>query len=149
MIVTLYKNKAKRTQLDKTNFLTPIGSSTFHFKDNCSVQKPSIILEKNEQLVNANYVYIGMLDRYYFIDNVTLLKGGLMSFDLSIDVLHTYRNEISNCTAYIERSETLGNKYLNDSYFPINTNRSVHRSNVIGSFGTTLYNYLVVTGGIE
>lgn len=149
MIITLYKNKAKPTQLDKTNFLSPVGSATFHFKDNCSVMHPTIYMEKNAELVNVNYCYIDTLDRYYYIDNITLLKGGIMQFDLSVDVLHTYHTEIEKCTAYIERSETLGNQYLNDTYFPINTNRKVHRSKIIGSFGNTLYNYIVVTGGIQ
>lgn len=149
MIITLYNNSAKKTQLNKSNYLAPIGSATFHFKDDTSVQHPSILLEKNSELLNANYVYIDILDRYYFIDNITLLKGGIMQFDLSVDVLHTYREDIKKATAYIERSETLGNRYLNDTYFPINTNRSVHRSPIIGSFGSTLYNYLVVTGGVQ
>lgn len=149
MIITLYNNSAKKTQLDKSNYLEAIGSATFHFKDNCSVQRPSIMLEKNDELLSANYAYIDTLDRYYFIDNITLLKGGIMQFDLSVDVLHTYRDNIKNATAYIERSESLGNRYLNDTYFPINTNRLVHRSPVIGSFSTSLHNYLVVTGGIQ
>lgn len=147
MQVTFYNNKAKPTKLDKSNFITLIGATSFHFKDNCSAQKPIIYMEKNEQLLNANYCYIDTLNRYYYIDNVVLSKGGIMEFQLSCDVLMSFRNDILNATAFIERSETLGNKYLNDSNLPIRTTRNTYTSTEIGHFDSNLHTFLVVTGG--
>lgn len=113
----------------------------------CSLLNPSMVLEKDMNIYTSNYCYIADFNRYYFIKNITFLNGGLMKVELEIDVLMSYKNDIYNSTAFIERSEKNGNVYLNDSFLPILTERDIKLSNAFGGFSQTLYNYITVISG--
>lgn len=48
-----------------------------------------------------NYCHIPDLNRYYFIDRITILNNGTYELDLNLDVLKTYESEILNATGTV------------------------------------------------
>lgn len=61
----------------------------------------------------CNYCYIQELNRYYFIDSVTLLESGLYKLVLILDTLKTYENIITHATGTITESST-ADRYISN-----------------------------------
>lgn len=57
------------------------------------------------------YNYAKILDKYYFIDNVSREKSDLLKLELYLDVLQTYKEKILNCKGYITNKEQ-SNKFI-------------------------------------
>lgn len=75
---------------------------------------------KNFPLGNYNYCYIEKLQRYYFIDSVTVYSDYVV-LNLSEDVLMTYRALILNATGIVTESAAGGNGYDNSNKFEVLT----------------------------
>lgn len=120
MIITFYKNKAENNRLDKTSYLTKIMDVTnCDFKNDESIMTPTIILDNLDRnsLKNANYVYIELLERYYYINDIQMLLGNRISLELTEDVLMSNLTDIKNLTATADRNENKRNGYLVDSQY--------------------------------
>lgn len=59
----------------------------------------------------------GMKTYYYFVQNVEIVRTGLIRFILKIDPLMTWNSEIKALTCTLDRSETIFNGYLPDSEY--------------------------------
>lgn len=82
----------------------------------------------------ANYVYIGDLDRFYFIKSKTILKDGLYRLNLSCDTLQTFASELKNTRALCTRSESMYDSHLMDSMLPVDNNPIVCYENFAYGF---------------
>lgn len=82
----------------------------------------------------SNYVYIGDLNRFYFIKSKTILKDGLYRLQLSCDTLQTFANELKNTRALCTRSESMYDSHLMDSMLPIDNNPIVCYENFAYGF---------------
>ena len=62
---------------------------------------------------------IDELNRYYFITDITSLAHNIVQITGRCDVLHTYRNEIKECSGIVSRTNNpeLYNRFLPDSQF--------------------------------
>lgn len=145
-----YKNTNNDIKVNKTP--QKVKDVTFDFLDDISLISPHIVLKKNSVNVSDNYFRIDYSDTekyYYFIRDKILMRGGMCKLILELDELYTFKNDILNATAYIERtqSKSLCNLNLNDAYLPILSSREVTISKPFGGFSTNLYNYIVVVGG--
>lgn len=69
--------------------------------------------------VHYNYAYIPDFARYYFINNIATVSHELVNLSLTVDVLMTYRTQIKNLTAIVERSENFNNSFLIDEKLPL------------------------------
>ena len=114
MTVTLYNTSSEKELVDKvlTNPVTLTGT----LRNECSVVNPVLNIESNS-VITSNYCYITEFNRYYFIDNVTVLRNNLYQLELSVDVLMTYKTDIRNQTVTIKRQENQYNLYLPDDSF--------------------------------
>lgn len=84
-------------------------------KASTSVLSPVFLIVGDiEELVI--YTYAHWNGRYYFITNMTMDTNNFVTITCSVDVLATYRTEIGNYTAYIDRSATNGRADLEDNY---------------------------------
>ena len=106
------KNSTKRPTGQGTEVPCLLKSAT-------TFQKPTFILQKpmNDTL---QFNYAKWADHYYFIDSTTSINAGQTEISCTEDVLATYKNEISNYTCFIERSNnqtTLANDIM---YIPTN-----------------------------
>lgn len=56
-----------------------------------------------------NYCFIPELNKYYFIENITIISNNIYEIDLNIDVLTTYKNELLNSFGTITKRENANN----------------------------------------
>lgn len=106
MELTFYKQAATPNRVDKSDYLTVVGTlSNVVLKDDTNLMSPTFILKTSEKVYNSNYVYCSFTGRYYYIESIDALKGGRVAINCTIDVLYTYKNEILNSSAWIERSD--------------------------------------------
>lgn len=111
--VILYKNKSDTHRVDKTEYLTQVGSLMGVLREACSLISPSINVQLN-YIPNFNYVYIPIFNRYYYVTNVTSIRKDLWEISLDIDVLMTYRDGIKKLDAFVVRNEHTYNDFLID-----------------------------------
>lgn len=91
----IYTNKSDQNIVNKEIDLVSDLSCTF--KDDIDILNP-VLLVKNYS--GGNYCYISDFKRYYYIDDVGLLKGGVYQLHCSVDVLKTYATELENAEYY-------------------------------------------------
>lgn len=112
MDIIFYKTISEKNRVDK--LLTEPFTLSGSLKAGSNLLSPSILVEANEDIAKYNYVYIEDFNRYYYIDTITNVKANLWNISLYVDVLFTYRNEIKNLPAIIEKQE--GTKYTSENY---------------------------------
>lgn len=121
MTITLYKISDDSRQLVKTIDLDhKIGDLTAIFKGDVDILKPVLEIAYSATYATANYVHIPSLNRYYFINNITV-STQRMYLDCSVDVLMTYSDEIKNleCVLARQQSKNNANLFLQDGMFKV------------------------------
>ena len=116
MNITVFNFKKR---LNSTARPTDDGS-TFEVEciDPTNFLNPKIIFSDLHS--NWNYAYIQEWGRYYFMSDAVSIGANLWQFQLTVDVLATYKTEIGNTTAFVERSESKGQATLpNYSVLPL------------------------------
>lgn len=115
MKIDLMINLSEDEKLDKN--LTSKISLNGELRESCDVEDPSILINIDNPSY-YNYVYIPDFYRYYFIDSHEFVSDRLWRFNLSVDVLTTYKDDIRNSSAIISKQEnSLYNKYYNDGSY--------------------------------
>ena len=107
-----------------------------------SLRNPTFILsDLNWSTETANYVWWN--NRYYFVDDITYLNNNEYAMSCSIDVLATYKTNIGNYTAFIERCSNASyyDSAVNDQFLS-SRQLIVHRDEVV----TSMSSYLSGTG---
>ena len=122
MNITLYTTTDDMRTVNKT--LSVVKSVTATPTEPMNVLAPTLIINYDNSVLSANYVYIPALNRYYYIDNLDLLKGNRILLSCRVDVLKTYANDIRNCNCICARSESIGTPtQIPDKNLPIDPNR--------------------------
>lgn len=112
-------------------------------EDSNSVISPKMLLKWNTGYIGANYAYIPEFQRYYFIDDISLMTGGNCVISLSIDVLYTYAAQIMQLKVTAARSSNKYNRYLNDNQ-QVTTNNPI---NQVKQFGGLPFNPALLSSG--
>lgn len=125
----LYYNKSDRRYIKKVlEPVIPAGASSPEFNieilEDSSIENPRLILSTPTNSIQANYMFIQDLARYYYIDEVTLSNGRLI-VTASVDVLMSFQSEILTTWVVLERQESLFNLYLPDNLLPLETPSNV------------------------
>ena len=102
--ITLYKNKAERHRVNKTDYLTEVASVTGTFTEDVSVTSPTLLLKYNS-VPDFNYILIKELQRYYFVTDYTHRANNLWEIYLEVDVLMSYKSGIYQLKAFVDRCE--------------------------------------------
>lgn len=132
MIIQFYQSPDDPKILNKT--MNPIGSGEATLQanvnntdDTISLLSPAFILASNTTYYNATHIFCAdMGNRFYYINNITLLTGGKMMIYCSIDALKTYATQIKACKGTIVRSESIGKPtMIADSKLPVYTNKRI------------------------
>lgn len=113
MQFTLYQNTAEDNRLDKTNYLTTVGTIYGIIREEASLIDLSVTIEV-EQLPNFNYVYIPNFNRYYYVNDITSIRNNLWEISLSVDVLMSYKEAIRGVNAFVDRNENTFNPNIID-----------------------------------
>lgn len=124
MRVTFYTNHSPNNAINKS-----LSGGTwfdcFHTQP-VKVESPEIIV--STQLVDlgsTNYMYIDSFDRYYFIDGYTVLDGGRIAVRGTVDVLYTYRSNITGSIANVIRQQNAHINETPDNLLPLAVEREI------------------------
>lgn len=120
----LYRNKAERNRVDKTEYLDLVGEIQGALREECSLTSPVITIEFYD-VPNFNYVYIDKFMRWYYVTDITSLRANLWVISLSVDVLMTYKDGIYNCSAFIDRNEEDYDPLIVDNKLPLKQGQKV------------------------
>ena len=120
MNLTLYYNASERKVIGKS--LRTLGTAKGVLKGDASITSPTFVVEANSSYFNGvNYLYWEETNRYYYIDDIQALTGGRMLFVCSVDVLESFKTQIKQQTAILDKQQTLSNMYYNDGSFKKDT----------------------------
>lgn len=112
--LNFYQNTAESNRVDKTSFLTSVGSISGALREQCSLISPVLTIEY-PKVPDFNYVYIEAFGRYYFVTGVVSVRYNLWEISLECDVLMTYKDKLLECEAFIDRNENTYNPKLTDN----------------------------------
>lgn len=113
MNVIFYKFSGEANLVDKTNMLSNSVTLQCNLKENTSVINPSILLNMsaiNRNVTTYNYCYIELFGRYYFVDDVIIEANNIIRFNLSVDVLMSYKTFLFGQKALISRNQYLSSE---------------------------------------
>lgn len=114
--IELYNNISEDNRVDKTGYITPVGTLNGVLKEATSIVTPSILIEY--EYPNFNYVHIPVFNRYYYVRNITSVNDRAWRIDLVCDVLMSYKDIILYQSGIIARQENVYNDMLNDPIVP-------------------------------
>ena len=108
MNIYVWNNFTKR----KNSTLQPANGTLKQvvLKEDTSISNPTFII--NEPL--PSYTYVSAFGNYYFVTDITNLSANQSAISCAIDVLATYRSTILNYNAFVERSASNYDNYVND-----------------------------------
>lgn len=134
MNIKLYYTTAEKNEigkLEKSELLIEMDNVSFKSSEN--TYNPTILIKYDPQniplfenkLMKANYVYIDILKKYYFITDVVLMTNNIIAYSLKMDVLETYKLSILNLSAHISRCEYVYNPYIEDKLMSYSLDKEV------------------------
>ena len=117
-----FQNTAEPNRVNKTDYLTEQIRVAGNLRDISDVINPSITFEcTDDKILKSNYVYIPAFNRYYFINSITSVRTNLWRVNLHCDVLYSFRNDVLQIKAIIDRQENNFNRYLIDNNMPLSS----------------------------
>lgn len=122
--INLYQSSAEVNRVDKTDYLTSVGTLSGALREECSIIAPSITFRLTT-VPTFNYVYIAAFGRYYYVTGITSVSKDIWRMALSCDVLMTWKDDIRALTAVIARQENSYNPLLLDSELPAQANQNI------------------------
>lgn len=111
MNIIFYKTSSPENQITKSlqNALTLTGN----LREGASIVTPVITLTSD--IKGYNYCYIAAFNRYYYVRDINQVRKNVYSVNLECDVLMSFKTEILNNTAIVERSQTNRSQYQHDN----------------------------------
>lgn len=116
MTITFYTVSKKRNST-----LQPTGGTSYTgtLRGESGIVNPSVLMDfGNNTAPGYNYAYIPEFSRYYWINEITSVGGGLWRVDMSVDVLATYKQSIGAANKYILRSASEFDGAITDLKYP-------------------------------
>lgn len=145
MNLTLYYNASERKVIGKS--LRTLGTVKGVLKGDASITSPTFVVEANSSYFNGvNYLYWEETNRYYYIDDIQALTGGRMLFVCSVDVLESFKTQIKQQTAILDKQQTLSNMYYNDGSFKKDTREFYTIKSFSNGFNDN-GEYILITAG--
>jgi len=149
--INLYQNSAEVNRVDKTDYLTGVGTLSGALREECSMLTPSIVYQSSD-VPTFNYVYIPIFNRYYYVTSLSSVSKNVWRMELNCDVLMSYKEQIFLLQGVIGRQEIDFNPLLVDNELPTQNNPIVEvidiPSNVFDTTNNTgTHNYLLTVIG--
>lgn len=116
-------------------------------RDEVDVMSPVIRFD-NPGVLRYNYAYIPELQRYYDVVNRTAFREGLWDVTFSVDVLMSFRGDISQLAVVVDKQSMLanGNEYIDDSSLVAENVMFQTVYNFTNGFNST-GEYILITAG--
>ena len=108
MVIKVFTDFTKR----KNSTRQPAGGQDINcvLKEDTSILRPVFILNTPV----ANYTYVQAFRNYYFVSDVVNLDANRCEVHCVLDVLATYKADIAAYPAFVERSASYFDEYIND-----------------------------------
>ena len=117
MTLLLFKtNNDTRTCLKG---LEQISKIILHPNAELNLLKPSFTIPYSGQYLTANYCYIDTFDRYYFINDMSLLNGKMLSVSCSVDPLMSFYKYFKFSVGYCTRNQNDIQPWIKDDLRPL------------------------------
>ena len=128
MIVNLYSGFSKRINSTKLPNVTPTAKDGT-LRNACSITSPEIIFKTFGATSPSNfcYAYIPKFGRYYFITD-WVADGATWICKMNEDCLASWRTQIGNTSAYIERSASQSDGSIIDTLYPCDTQYTIQKT---------------------
>ena len=110
MNITLYINNSEKNRINKS--LTSVTTLLGNLKEPSSITNPVILIQYSDPTA-FNYCYIDAFDRYYFVDDITMVTANTMRISLTVDVLESFKSQILEQEVIIDK-----NTYDYEMYLP-------------------------------
>ncbi|MCM1265073.1 MAG: hypothetical protein NC200_02645 [Candidatus Gastranaerophilales bacterium] len=107
-----------------------------------------MITSFNQSMYKSNYIYIKETSRYYYIENITVVKQRMTIECSESDVLTSFKSQLLKCSATLERQSNLFNTYLNDSEYQTYAYNNIQALAFPNSLRQSEQFILVINGGI-
>ena len=116
MTITFYtlskrKNSTKQPAITGSDYTGTLTTAS-------GIVNPSIIMDFGNTAPTYNYAYISEFGRYYWINEITSIGGGLWQVDMSCDVLASFKSSIGNNSKYVLRSASSNDGLIVDMKYP-------------------------------
>lgn len=111
MDITLYINNSEKNKIGKT--LTNVTTLTGSIKESSSIINPVILIEYDDPTA-FNYCYIDTFDRYYFVNDVVVVRNNLLRVSLKVDVLESFSAGILAQNVIVDNTSNDYDLYLPD-----------------------------------
>lgn len=148
MEFTLAYTDSPNNMLEKN--YTVLGGYSGTMRAAISALRPVIDVEIEDAtttVMQANYAYIQTFDRFYFIRNKTAINNKLWRFELETDVLMSFRQEIGQLEAVVERQSNNYDMYLTDPKIPVDCRKAIsYRKFGNSPFGIPTLTMIVLGG---
>ncbi len=101
--IFLYVMNSSKNTVNKS--LTFVGNMYINYNKPISYKQLTVDLELTTKGLEFNYVYLTVLNRYYYVTDCIMMKN-YYSITLNEDVLMTWKNLIYSQSAIIERTQS-------------------------------------------
>ena len=125
MDILLYSGFRKRENSTKVPLVSDATRTvTGYLIEPCSIMNPVFKIERfpsDASPQSFTYAYIGAFARWYFVRDWSW-QDGLWQCNLEVDVLASFKTDLGNTSAYVERSSYTFNGAITDRFYPATTN---------------------------
>ena len=154
MVAKIFKTKSAPNVVNKV-LTEVVAFDEVIFKEDTSLLNPTIIINgvsnssscTIEDIGTSNYFSIPKVDRYYFITDITMLRGGRIAITGKVDPLMSFKSDILSSTQLIVRQEKKTNNYLIDTDIPLSSKKQIIEHEFGDSIADGGYYILAVNGG--
>ena len=143
MTIILYQNASPNEQVIKT--LTTVDTLTGTLRDESSIIRPVITIEKASP-TGFNYAYIQEFGRYYFLEEVEVVRNGLLRLHLKSDPLMSFATQIKANSAIVRKNANSFNMMINDNSIRTYQNDLYSYYQFANGFGDAYTHILLVAG---
>ena len=143
MEIVLYNNASEKNKIGK--IITEVATLTGEIKESSSIINPTILIEYSNPTA-FNYVYIDAFGRYYFVNDVIVVRNNLLRVSLTVDVLESFKTTILTQHVILDKNKNNFEKYLADE----NLKTLVKTKTDIVNFPNGLLNsgeFILITAG--
>ena len=140
MKLYLWKNITKKKNSTFVPNTTPDYDLEVDLNEDTSVDTPTFLLDN----VDLSCNYAQWEGRYYFVDNIRRGITGQYELECSTDYLATYRSEIGNYTAFVERAASSYDVQINDDSLSQRQTYTIEAKNQAVDTGAI---YSIASGG--
>lgn len=97
-----YKTLSPKNAINKV--LTNSATLQVNLKEDVNILSPQIKVQISSNIFSYNYAYIPSFTRYYFVADMIIISARVCQFNLEVDVLETYKNDILASTCHFIKS---------------------------------------------